>query len=222
MQRNRVAGLFCGAVLGAAYAGPVAAESEPADSPKAAPAQSESHLSELFYVNADLGPQYVGLQQLHLTKDLVPSTVHATDVGPAVGVGAGVRLVFITIGPRFRYGSFRDWDLWSLDAEVGLRVPLGALEPWLLVGAGYSKLGRLQERSVRVQGYDIRLGMGVDYYFDRMFSLGGGITGDVLGMTRPGVDLNEQTGSVDADVYKLDGSSVGIALVGSVTAGFHL
>jgi hypothetical protein len=41
-------------------------------------------------------------------------------------------------------------------------------------------------------------------------------------MTRPGVDLNQATGSVAEDVYKLDGSSVGIALMASAVVGLHL
>ncbi len=184
--------------------------------------KGNDHLHELLYINAEVGAEYVGFQQLHITRELFPTTIHTVDVGPAVGVGAGVRLFFLTLGPRFRYGVFRDWDLWSLDAELGLRIPLGSVEPWAMVGGGYSRLGRMRERSVQVQGYNIRVGFGLDYYFNKMFSLGGGVSGDVLGMTRPGVDLNQATGSVSEDIYKLDGSSLGIALQGSAVVGFHL
>jgi hypothetical protein len=106
--------------------------------------------------------------------------------------------------------------------ELGFRAPLGPFEPSLFIGAGYSKVGRLQSSRVRVQGYDIRLGFGGDYYFDKMFSVGASATGDLLGMTRPGVDLNQPTGNISDDVYKLDGSGIGIALVASLNAGFHL
>jgi hypothetical protein len=41
-------------------------------------------------------------------------------------------------------------------------------------------------------------------------------------MTRPGVDLNQATGSVSEDVYKLDGSSIGLAVVMSAMVGVHL
>ncbi len=74
---------------------------------------------------------------------------------------------------------------------------------------------------MQVQGYNIRLGFGVDYYFSKMFSLGGSASGEVLGLTRPGVDLNQATGNINEDVYKLDGSSLGIALQGSAIVGFH-
>jgi hypothetical protein len=73
-----------------------------------------------------------------------------------------------------------------------------------------------------VQGYNIRLNAGLDYYFDKMFSIGGVASGELLGMTRAGVDLNQSTGSVSEDVYKLDGSSVGLAIMASAVVGLHL
>jgi len=186
--------------------------------------KNEAHLSELFYTSAQVGVQYVGLEQLHLTKELFPSTVRTVDVGPEFGVAAGIRLVFVTLGARFQYGAFRDWDLWSLGAETALRVPLGSLEPYLMLGAGYARLGRVQSSSMRVhaQGYNVRLGLGADYYFTHMFSLGAGLSGELIGLTRPGVDLNRSTGSVNQDVYQLDGSALGIALTGALAVGFHL
>jgi hypothetical protein len=132
-----------------------------------------------------------------------------------------VRLVFLTLGGRFRYGRFHDWDLWTLGAEVGLRVPLGAVEPWVSLGAGFAKVGRLEDSRVRVRGYDARLGAGADYYFNKMFSVGGAVTGEILGLTRPGVDLNQSMGSVSEDLLQLDGSSVGLALMGAAVVGVH-
>jgi hypothetical protein len=181
-----------------------------------------SHISEIVYVNAEFGAEYVGLQTLHLTKELVPSRVHAADIGGAAGFGAGIRLMFVTLGPRFRFGHFRDWDVWMLNAEVGFKIPLGAVEPYIVFGAGYAKVGSLNDSKVRIQGYDIQLGFGADYYFNKAFSVGGKATAELLGLTRPGVDLNQGTGSVSDDVYKLDGSSVGAAIMASAVVGFHL
>jgi hypothetical protein len=183
---------------------------------------SGNHISEFFYLTPEVGAQYVGLETLHLTRELLPSQIHTADVGPVVGVAAGFRLFFVTLGPRFRFGHFRDWDLWTLDAEASFRAPLGAVEPFVGLGAGYARLGSLGEAGVRVQGYDIRLNAGIDYYFDKAFSIGGTATAEVLGMTRPGVDLNQSAGSVSKDVYKLDGSSVGIAILASAVVGLHL
>jgi hypothetical protein len=181
-----------------------------------------SHLTELIYLNAEAGVEYVGLESLHLTRELVPSTSNNEDVGPVFGVGAGLRLVFLTIGPRFRYGQFRDWDLWTLNGELEFRAPLGALEPYLLFSGGFAKVGRLQNRSVRITGYDIRIGAGFDYYFGRHFSLGASASGEVLGLARPGVNLNDSTGSLRDDLLQYDGSSVGAAVTGTALVGLHL
>ncbi len=117
-------GLIAAGAVMCGFVRPVLAEGSSANG------ESNRHLSELLYVNAEGGAEYVGFQQLHLTHELFPSSIRTVDVGPAVGVGAGVRILFLTIGPRFRYGVFQDWDLWSLDAEAGLRIPLGSVEPW--------------------------------------------------------------------------------------------
>jgi hypothetical protein len=72
-----------------------------------------------------------------------------------------------------------------------------------------------------VRGYDGRLGLGVDYYFNKMFSVGGSATGEILGLTRPGVDLNQSMGSVSKDLLQLDGTSLGLALMGAAVVGVH-
>jgi hypothetical protein len=222
MRRYRCIGWSFAIILFAcpqfAYASPPGSDEPPSTTPE----RSVSHLSEIAYLTPEVGVEYVGLETLHLTRELFPSRVHTADVGPVVGVGAGLRFLFLTLGPRFRFGHFRDWDLWSLGAEVGFKAPLGAVEPFIVVGAGYTKLGSLQDAGVRVQGYDIRVGAGLDYYFNKTFSIGGAATAELLGMTRAGVDLNRATGSLSEDVYKLDGSSVGIAMMASAVAGVHL
>jgi hypothetical protein len=223
MRRLRGVRRSCAVIVVATYAQSAYALPSGSDEPHSTtPERSVSHMSEFVYVTPEVGVEYVGLETLHLTRELFPSQVHTADVGPVVGVAAGLRLLFLTLGPRFRFGHFRDWDLWTLDAEVGFKAPLGAVEPFFALGAGYAKLGSLRDRGVRVQGYDIRVNAGLDYYFNKAFSIGGIATGELLGMTRPGVDLNQATGSVSEDVYKLEGSSVGVAVMASAVVGLHL
>lgn len=205
---------------GASTVAPVQQASAPP--PESKEKEAPNHLTEFIYVNGEVGAEYIGLDSLKLTRELVPSTVHAVDVGPVFGLGAGFRIVFLTLGPRFRYGQFRDWDLWTLNGEVGFRAPLGALEPYLLFSGGFAKLGRFKNNSVRITGYDIRIGAGFDYYFGRHFSLGVSASGEVLGLARPGVNLNESTGSIRDDLLQFDGSSVGAALTGTALVGLHL
>lgn len=195
--------------------------------PAAAPRDTDAavrkgRLTEILYLNVEAGAEYVSLQSLHLDDELLPSTVRTAGIGPAFGVGAGLRFVLITLGPRFRFANLPDYDLWSLGGELGLRVPIVAFEPWLSLGGGFAKVGRLQDQRVRVSGYDVRLGLGLDYYFDKHWSLGFAGSGEVLGLTRPGVNLNESSGSLQEDLLKLDGSSVGLAIMGGLVFGAHL
>jgi hypothetical protein len=219
-----VAGLLCSSIVNLARA----SETPPTEAttvevePRPARSMADSRLTEIVYLNVETGAEYVGLESLHLSEELIPSTARTWGIGPAFGVGAGVRFVFIELGPRFRYATLPDFDLWSLGGELGLRVPLGPFEPWLSLGAGFAKVGRLRDRRVRVSGYDVRLGLGLDYYFSKNWSLGAAASGEVLGLTRPGVNLNESSGSVSDDVLKLDGSSVGLAVMGGLVFGAHL
>jgi hypothetical protein len=188
---------------------------------------AESKSTGWLYLDAEAGAEYVGLESLRVKRDVVPGTVRHEDTGPLFGVGAGVKLLFLTLGPRFRFGHFRDWDLWTLDLDLGFRAPLGAIEPYLRLGGGYARLGRSLDGSpapsagVTVEGYNARLGFGLDYYVIRGVSLGASLSGELLGMHRPGVNLNSQDGLLN-DAYKFDGASAGIGVTGGVGLGFHL
>lgn len=209
---------------------PVVVQEAPAvqAAPAAAPVSDtdasvrKGRLTEILYFNVEAGAEYVSLQSLHLDEQLLPSTVRTAGIGPALGVGAGLRFVLITLGPRFRFANLPDYDLWSIGAELGLHVPLGPIEPWLRLGGGFAKVGRLQDQRVRISGYDVRLGLGLDYYLSKNWSLGVAGSAEVLGLTRPGVNLNEASGSLQEDILKLDGSSVGFAAMGGLVFGAHL
>lgn len=163
--------------------------------------------------------------------------------GPTFGIGAGVRLVFVTLGLRARVASFRGntetgdsqaWKLWSLDAEVGVRVPLNRIEPHFTLGLGYTSLGAFGDAvdglkgGLAVGGANVRIGAGVDYFLTRNFSLGVDLTGELLVLARKGVSLEslaaaKRVGSVDdaqARVLQSSGSSVGTLV--SLTGGAAL
>src|SRR5262245_60221970 len=83
-----------------------------------------------------------------ITVGFVP--VHA--VGPSLSLGAGFRVVFLTLGARATVTHFSDdsvnshlgsYDLWSLDAELGMRFVLGRVEAYIVFGAGYSGFGNM-------------------------------------------------------------------------------
>ena len=71
------------------------------------------------------GLQLVALGALHESGQLLPSSSNLTAVGPQFGVGSGLRLLFLTAGPRFRYAHFSHFDLWTLNLDLGWHVPLG-------------------------------------------------------------------------------------------------
>jgi hypothetical protein len=182
---------------------------------------------EFFWINGEAGFEHVGLQTFQ-AKDLVDADiVETTGSGPVFGGGLGLRLVFITAGARFRWGNFAAWQLWTLNAELGIRIPLGILEPHFTLGAGYASLGALDRvdtsnlvgsGNVDITGWDLRASGGLDLYLSNAFSLGAAVSGDFLFLTRPGVDLE----SADpGNVYAADGSSVGSGVTTTAVVGLH-
>jgi hypothetical protein len=142
--------------------------------------------------------------------------------------------VFLTLGGRFRLGHFEQWDLWTVNAEVGIHIPLGSIEPYFTLGGGYASMGSfnsdkiggdLQSDDVDVKGWDVRGGFGIDVYLSNTFSLGANLTGELLVLTRPGVSPQklQATGqnAAASDIYAADGSSVGSAVSLTAVAGLH-
>jgi hypothetical protein len=190
---------------------------------------------EFFWLNAEVGGEYLGLNTFKANNLVDAGTVKTTQMGLLYGAGLGVRLVFITLGARFRMGNFSEWQLWTLNGEVGIHIPLGSVEPYFTLGGGYASMGSfnnkdlggsLKSEDVDVKGYDIRGGFGVDLYVSDTFSLGANLTGELLALTRPGVDPSKLQASgsgqqAAAEVYKADGSSWGGGVTLTAVAGLH-
>jgi len=191
-----------------------------------APSAEPEHKLDFIYLKAETGAEYVGLQTLSVKRDVVPFSVRRDDAGVFGGAAAGVKLLFLGVGPHFRIAQFRDWDLWTLNLDVQWLAPLGKIEPYLTLSGGYARLGRAFDtvsggQIVRVEGYDVRLVIGGDYFLSPNLSLGASLSGEVVGMHRPGVDLNSQDGLIN-DLYKFDGASAGLGITGALGAGLHL
>jgi hypothetical protein len=159
-------------------------------------------------------------------------------------VGAGLRLGFLTLGARGRVAAFQDesptravaaWQLWTLDAELGMRVPLGRVEPHLAVAGGYTTIGGFDDAvsglsaGLNVNGVDARAEGGVDVWVTRTLSLGASASGELLALSRPGVPVRDvialqSAGTVNdakARVLMVDGSSVGTAVALTGNVGLH-
>jgi len=191
---------------------------------------------EWVWLNAEIGFEHLGLQTFHANNLVDAAIVGTTQTGFLYGAGLGVRLVFITLGARFRMGMFSAYDLWTLDGEVGLRIPLGKLEPHLMIAAGFASLGAFSASDVGggvnrdnldISGYNVRAGGGLDYYVTPIFSVGAAVTFELLGLSRASVsDLqNLQSGGASTatagELYQASGSSLGSALTGTLVLGLH-
>jgi hypothetical protein len=175
-----------------------------------------------FHLDTEVGVQHLGLQTFK-ANNLVDSAVVGTQqTGLLVGAGVGIRLVFLTIGPRFRLANFSDFQVWTLNGEVGLRIPIGNLEPHFNLGAGYAHLGAFQAdlnaEGVDISGFDIRGGGGLDYFVTPVFSVGASVTFETLVLYRSGFGTTQPSAG---SVYEADGSSFGSAVSGTLVLGLH-
>jgi hypothetical protein len=188
-----------------------------------------------------------GVESLHLTTfnadfDRLLVGFAPSDVtGPTVGLGVGLRFVFLTLGLRGRYATFSTdpssptsgMQLWTLGPEVGFRVPLGRVEPYLAFGGSYATVSGIGNgvggipNGIDVHGFQGRAGFGVDCFVARHLTLGGNFSGGVLALTRPGVSLTDlaaaqQVGTINeakARILQANGSSVGADVTGTVALG---
>ena len=199
-----------------------------------------------FWVDGGAGYGYLSLNTFVVdnedgfTAELVPMEAD----GIAGNLGLGLRFGVFTIGPR---GSvmvlrnetagrrIRELQLWSIDLELGFRIPLHKVEPYFVFGGGYSTFGGLDDAfegvgdGLNIDGANLRAGVGVDWLPTASFSLGARATGEVLLLSRPAVPLRDlaqprEVGTISearARVLEGDGSSAGVALAVVVGPGFH-
>jgi len=217
---------------------PEAVQSDPTPTPTT---QTEAQLDradkedsgrglEFAWLNAEVGPQYLGLQTLKANKLVDGALIDSKGAGMVYGAGLGVRLLAFTVGARFRFGNFSDWQLWSLGAEAGMHIPLGRLEPYFTLGAGYASVGGFSSdfmRGSNMSGLDVRGSAGVDYYLSNTFSVGANLSGDLLFLSRSGssqvrLDASaSQEQQAAAALYGQDGSGIGAGGTLSLVLGLH-
>lgn len=201
--------------------------------------------SKLVWLDAEGGLASANLQTFNADfKNFAFGFLPQSGIGPQAGAAVGVRLVFLTLGVRGRVASFqdddpthhvRDWTMSSLDGEVGVRVPLKRAEPYLTLGAGYTTFGGFgsaidgASKGLNVNGFNMRVGAGFDYFVSRYVSVGALGTAEVLALTRPGIPVREvaklpasQTSDV-AVVRALEArdSTYGLALALTGGLGVH-
>jgi hypothetical protein len=202
-----------------------------------------SHGLEFLYFNIEGGYQSVGLRTLH-TSNLLPETASTSGGGSFFGLGGGVRLIFLTLGPRFRIGQIDGWNTWTLDAEAGIHLPLGRVEPYFTFAVGYARFSASGADAtfpsladVTIRGFNARIGFGFDVYATKNFTIGAIANAELLAMSRSGelptspqaqvascmamTDPMQKQQCATAAVYAADGSSLGMAGTLGVVLGLH-
>ena len=192
---------------------------------------------EVAYVQASVGAGFVGLDTLSSSNLGLNKT---SEGGPVVGLGAGLRLLFFTIGARARVTALSELDFWQLDLEAGYHVPIGRWDPYVAVHGGYAfasnaSSGLVQPpdgggavegnaaSQVALHGAEVGVSGGVDYYVTPLISVGADATAEVLFLSRPKqtpTDGGIQDGPSPA-LYLTSGSSTGLGLSASLHAGLH-
>jgi hypothetical protein len=181
---------------------------------------------ELVYLNAEVGGAYVNIGQQF--------TNQGGQGGAAVGVGAGLRFVYFTVGLRGRIAPLSAFTLYEGNLELGIHVPAGAWDPYLNIHGGYAHASmNAEEYSVIVLGTVVALGqetppspsggdvggsLGTDYYFSSLFSLGLDVTLDALILSTGATTI---LSSGNQSVQLAGQSNTGIAFIGAVHAGLH-
>jgi len=202
--------------------------------------------TKILWLDAEVGVANANLNTF--TEDFNAFAVGflpRTGTGPTAGAAMGLRFIFLTIGVRGRVATFQDtspsrnvheWNMASLDGELGFRVPLRRWEPYLTLASGYTTFGGFGDavsgvgNGLNVNGFNARLGFGVDYFLSRNVAIGGNLTGELLALTRPGVPVRDiasipQTRTLDQGAVRFleaNGSSYGtaLALTGGIKAQF--
>ena len=186
---------------------------------------------EIVWVNVESGYEYVSLDALDADSLVDGQLVDNSGSTFALGVGAGVRLIFLTLGARFRMVQQSAWDLWTLNAEVGLHLPQGVFEPSFTFSAGYASVGSFQTHDataafdgskVEMSGLNARLGAALDWYVNPLLSLGLKSELALLVLSRDGTALTATELAVPgAEVYLTDGSGIGLRGSISAVVGLH-
>jgi len=175
---------------------------------------------EFVWLNGEVGVTHLALEAFKGDKLRQQGINDTTTTAFTAGAGVGVRLLFFTLGARFRWGTANDFKHLTVGAEAGVHFPLGSLEPYAGLGVGYARaydFVRVVDDSATVPfdekaavGVYTRLFAGVDYYLTSMFSLGVNLSGDVVFLAHPA-----ETPTAT------DGSGIGLGVTGTAVLGLH-
>jgi len=175
---------------------------------------------EYFWLSGDIGVALFDIAA-GARGEVLPG-LSESGAGFAYGGGMGARLLYFSLGGRFRTINLPDYDVWTLGLELGVRFPLGALEPYGRLSAGYLGLLRGQTAGIplSVSGFSGRLAGGADYYFSDSFSLGLELAFDCAAISRAAVEGSLPSNAPEALERDVASAALGGELM--LNVGFHL
>jgi hypothetical protein len=194
---------------------------------------------EWVWVNAEVGGSYVNLQSFNSSSLALQ---HTETGGPVMGLAAGVRIVFFTLGLHVRDAVLSSiGSLWQIDGEAAFHTRIGHFDPYFGVRGGYNFVGSLSADSaqgvngsappgVSVHGFNVGPMFGFDYYFTSLVSIGLDLDSEVLFMQRPVAAVPLPPGGVASlppqgqqlyQLYQQSGSSVGLSATLAPHLGLH-
>jgi hypothetical protein len=194
---------------------------------------------EWVWIQAEVGAAFANMQSFSASNLSLQKTETG---GPAFGVAAGIRLIFLTLGVRARDLLLSSiGSLWELSAEAALHTRIWRIDPYFGVRGGYNFVGSLSSDSVQaaggspppdvsVHGFDVGPMMGIDFYLAKIISIGADVDAQFLFLQRPKVPL--PAGITDTmnlppqyapykALYDNSGSSVGFGVTAAAHLGIH-
>jgi hypothetical protein len=209
--------------------------------PSSANTSDESQSSglglEWVYITADAGFAYTNMESFSESNLAIQQ---AKSAGGAFALGAGVRLLFFTLGVRARDLQLSDFNLWELDAEAAFHIRIWRIDPYFGFRGGYAFVGSLGSGSVSVasgssasdvsvHGYNVGPMFGIDVYLSSLVSIGAEANAEFLFLKRPPAPLPADVTPADVkmlppeqqQLYSLSGSSIGFGAVGTAHLGIH-
>jgi hypothetical protein len=216
---------------------PLSASSYAAPPSNASDQSQDSGLGlEWVYLNADVGGAYTNMRSFSESNLGLNQT---SSGGGALGLAAGVRLLFFTLGVRARDLLLSNYNLWELDGEAAFHVRIWRIDPYIGVRGGYAFVGSLGSGAVAatsnaspdvsVHGWNLGPMVGLDVYITSLVSIGVDANAEVLFLQRPRAPLPQGVTQADVamlpqqeqEIYNLSGSSIGFGAVGTAHLGIH-
>lgn len=191
----------------------------------------EAELEHADQADSGRGLEYVWLSgDVGLTvMDLAPFSRGAifpgheeSGAGVAYGGGIGARILYFTVGVRVHGMSLNAYSAWTVLGELGVRLPLGRLEPFGRVGLGYLGTGPVSANGAEASagGFASRWSAGADYYFSDAFSLGLELSLDLASVSRGALDP-ALLDNGDQSPYAAGASALSISGSSLLNVGFH-